>query len=136
MSLTSFAKKFPHLTVLYIDDFPIKGPRSEYCKADGTFETIPDYPGICRFIWEHFQGINRIVQCKKYSGGTFSPCKSILCVWEITVLDHRCTLKGRLPDPTKIEKVANWGKLFDLSDVRAFLDTIGVCRMFIRNFVH
>ncbi len=34
----------------------------------------------------------------------------------------------------KVDKIANWGELFDLADVRAFLETIGVCRMFIKNF--
>jgi hypothetical protein len=129
-------KEIPHLTVPYIDDVPIKGPRSEYRKADGTFETIPDNPGIRQFVWEHFQGVNRIIQRMKYAGGTFSGYKSILCAREITILGHRCTPKGRLPDSTKIKKVTNWGELHDLSDVRAFLSTIRVCRMFIRNFAH
>jgi len=33
-------------------------------------------------------------------------------------------------------KVVNWGPCRDLSDVRAFLGTIGVARIFIRNFAH
>jgi hypothetical protein len=128
--------EIPHLTVPYIDDVPVKGPRSTYQRIDGTYETIPENEGIRRFVWEHFQGLNRIVQRMKYAGGTFSGFKSALCSREITVLGHRCTPEGRLPDPTKVDKVANWGTLFDLSDVRAFLGTVGVCRMFIRNFAH
>jgi hypothetical protein len=72
----------------------------------------------------------------KYSGGTFSGYKSTLCSSEIIVLGHRCTSEGRLPDPSRIEKIENWGELRDLTDVRAFLGTIGVCRVFIRNFSH
>ena len=72
----------------------------------------------------------------KYSGGTFYGYKSILCAPEITVLGHLCTQEGRLPDPTRIDKIKNWGELKDLTDVRAFLGTLGVCRMFIRNFAH
>jgi len=128
--------EIPHLTVPYIDDVPIKGPRSYYFNDDGTYETIPENAGIRRFIWEHFQGVNRVVQHMKYSGGTFSGYKSALCTREITVLGHRCTPEGRLPDVTKVDKIANWGELFDLTDVRAFLGTIGVCRMFIQNFAH
>src|SRR5258708_20416361 len=52
------------------------------------------------------------------------------------VLGHRCTPEGRLPDTTRVNKISNWGELYDLSDVRSFLGTIGVCRMFIRNFAH
>jgi hypothetical protein len=54
--------EIPHITVPYIDDVPIKGPRSDYKHEDGTYETIEANTGIRRFIWEHFQGLNRIVQ--------------------------------------------------------------------------
>ena len=128
--------EIPHLTVPYIDDVPIKGPRSYYKLPDGMYETIPENPGVRRFVWKHFQGLNHIVQRMKYCGGMFSGFKSILCSREITVLGHRCTPEGRLPDDTQVDKISNWGELFDLSDVRAFLGTLGVCRMFIRNFAH
>jgi hypothetical protein len=128
--------EMPHLTVPYIDDVPVKGPRSDYRLTDGSYETIPGNSGIRRFVWEHFQGLNRIIQRMKYSGGTFSGFKSALCTREITVLGHRCTPEGRLPDPSRVDKVSNWGELFDVSDVRSFLGTIGLCRMFIRNFAH
>jgi len=72
----------------------------------------------------------------KYSGGTFSGFKSALCTREIMVLGHRCTLEGRLPDTTHVDKISNWGKLYNVSDVCSFLRTIGVCHMFIRNFAH
>jgi hypothetical protein len=126
----------PHLTVPYIDDVPVKGPRTYYQDANGVYETIPSNPGIRRFVWEHFQGLSRIIQRMWYSGGTFSGFKSILCAREITVLGHRCTPEGRLPDPSNIEKIVNWGKLNDLTDVRAYLGTLGVCRVFIKNFAH
>ena len=128
--------EIPDFTVPYIDDVPVKGPRTYYLRSDGTFETINANPGIRQFVWEHFQGLNRIVERMRYSGGTFSGYKSILCAREITVLGHRCTPEGRLPDPSRVEKILNWGPLQDLTDVRAFVGTIGVCRMFIQNFAH
>src|SRR5277367_3499610 len=72
----------------------------------------------------------------KYSGGTFSGYKSTLCAPEITVLGHRCTFNGRLPDQSRVSKIINWGPCNDLTDFRAFLGTIGVCRLFIRNFAN
>ena len=36
----------------------------------------------------------------------------------------------------KVDKVANWGPCADLSKVQAFLGTIGVIRVFIKNFAH
>ena len=128
--------EMPDITVPYIDDVPIKGPRSDYKDADGHYETIPENSGIRRFVWEHMQGLNRVVQHMKYSGGTFSGFKSVLCARETTVLGHRCTPEGRLPNLSQVAKIVNWGALNDLTDVRAFLGTLGVCRMFIRNFAH
>jgi len=38
--------EIPHITVPYIDDVPIKGPRSCYQRDDGTYETIKSNPDI------------------------------------------------------------------------------------------
>ena len=99
----------PKYTIPYIDDVPIRGPVSTYRDDNGAFETIPENSGIRHFIWEHFQNVNRIVQRMKYSGGTFSGKKSLVCAREITVVGHDCTPEGRVPDPVKVDKIVNWG---------------------------
>jgi len=86
-------------------------------------------------LLEHFQGLNRVAQRMKYCGGTFSGYKATLCAEETTVVGNQCTYKGRLPDDGRIAK-SSIGTVYRLIDVRAFLGTIGVCRMFIRNFAH
>jgi hypothetical protein len=126
--------EIPETTVPYIDDVPIRGPATRYLLPDGSEERIAENAGIRRFVWEHFQGLNRVVQRVKYSGGTFSGYKSLLCAEEIMAVGHRCTPQGRLPDQTRIAKIAKWGPCQNLSDVRAFLGTVGVCRIFIQNF--
>ena len=128
--------EIPHTTIPYIDDVPVRGPATRYVLPDGSYETHPDNSGIRRFIWEYFQGLNRVVQRMKYCHGTFSGYKATLCAEEITVVGHRCTINGRLPDESRVAKIVNWGPCSDLSDVRAFLGTIGVARMFIKNFAH
>ena len=90
--------EIPHTTIPYIDNIPVRGPATRYLTKDGSPETHPDNSGIRRFVWEHFQGLNRVVQRMKYCGGTFSGYKAILCAEEITVVSHRCTPDGRLPD--------------------------------------
>ena len=128
--------EIPHITIPYIDDVPVKGPPTRYIRSDGSFETIPENPGIRHFVWEHFQNLNHIVQRMKYCGGTFSGHKLSVCIEEIIVLRHHCTYHGCLPDKTKVAAIQNWGPCHNLSDVRAFLGTVGVCRIFIRNFAH
>jgi hypothetical protein len=126
--------EIPNVTVPYIDDVPIKGPKSRYVLPDGSYETIPENPGIRRFVWEHFQNVNRVVQRMKYCGGTFSGYKTILCAEEITVVGHRCTIYGRLPETDRVGVIDRWPALANLTEVREFLGTIGVCRVFIKDF--
>ena len=126
--------EIPEVTVPYIDDVPVKGPKSGYELEDGSYEMIPENPGIRRFVWEHFQNINRVVQRMKYCGGTFSGYKTTLCAAEITVVGHRCTREGRIPEPDRVGVIQKWGPCKNISDVRAFLGTIGVCRMYIKGF--
>ena len=128
--------EIPHVTQPYIDDVPVKGLAARYIKEDGEPETIPENPGIRQFVWEHFQDLNCIVQWMKYCGGAFSGQKSILCAPEITILGHQCTINGRLPDKSRVRKIVNWGPCQDLTDMCSFLETIGVCRLFIKNFSH
>lgn len=126
--------EIPHVTIPYIDDVPIRGPPSEYRNEDGSFVTIPQNQGIRRFVWEHFDNVNRVCQRMKYSGGTFSGPKACIIAEEINVVGHRCTPKGRIPDDTTIAKVVKWGPCKDLSQVRSFLGTVGVARIFIKGF--
>lgn len=126
--------EIPHITIPYIDDVPIRGPASDYKKEDGSYVMIPSNPGIRRFVWEHFNNVNRICQRMKYCGGTFSGHKAVVIAEEITVVGHRCTPKGRLPDTASVAKIVKWGPCKDLSDVRSFLGTIGVARIFIKDF--
>ena len=71
----------------------------------------------------------------KYCGGTFSGHKSVICAEEITVVGHRCGYDGRKPEEARVKIVRNWGPCKDVSDVLSFLGTIGVCRVFIKDFM-
>ena len=58
--------EIPDTTVPYIDDVPICSPETCYVLANRTKECIPANPGICHFMWEHFQSLNCVVQHIKY----------------------------------------------------------------------
>ena len=122
------------VTVLFIDDVLIKGPASKYINSDRTYETISENTGIRCFVWEHFQNLNRVVQQMKYCRGTFSGPKITLCAAEIMVVGHRCTYNGRLPETDCIGVIKWWLACNNVSEVQMFLGTIGVCRVFIKNF--
>jgi hypothetical protein len=110
-----------HITIPYINDVPVKGPKSTYSKSDKFFETIPKNSGIHWFVWEHFKDLNRVVQRIKYCRGTFSSPK-LLCVPNIFVLGHRCTPEGRLPNESRVPPICKWGPCKgNLTDLRRIL---------------
>ncbi|KAJ3915497.1 hypothetical protein F5877DRAFT_3357, partial [Lentinula edodes] len=71
-------------------------------------ETIPENPGIHRFIWEHLHTLNRILTRMEYAGRTFSGMKTLLAAAEALITGHRCSYEGRVPDPTRLDKVITW----------------------------
>jgi hypothetical protein len=72
----------------------LKSPKAIDSKVGSLVETIPKNSGIHRFVWEHFQNLNRVVQWMKYCSGMCSGPKLFLCVPEIFVLGHRYTPQG------------------------------------------
>jgi hypothetical protein len=89
--------EIPHLTMPFIDDVPVKGPATHY-ETENSLKTIPENPHIRWFVWEHLNNVNRILQCIKHAGGTFSAKKSHFCVPSAVIVGHQCTYEGRLPD--------------------------------------
>ncbi len=126
--------EIPDVTIPFVDDAGVKGPITRYETADGGYETIPENSGIRRFVWEHFQNLNRVVQRMKYAGCTWSGKKAYLCVPEAIIVGHKCTYEGRIPEDGKVDKIKNWGPCLDLTDVRSFLGTAGILRIYVRNY--
>jgi len=126
--------EIPEYTTPYIDDVPIRGPSTRYEKEDGSYETIPENSGIRRFIWEHVNNVNRILQRMKYCGGTFSGKKTVICADAIQVLGHQCDYEGRKPTEDTIGVIMRWAKCDNISDVRSFLGITGVLRAYIPSY--
>ena len=52
------------------------------------------------------------------------------------VVGHCCTSEGRIADELRIAPIRDWTVCANKSDVRSFLGTVDVLRIFIRNFAH
>jgi len=128
--------EIPHVANIFIDDLPIKGPSSLYLKEDGNPETLPENPGIRKFIWEHAVDVNRIMHRIKESGATFSAKKSQICRPEVMIIGQRCTPEGRLPDNEKVSKILNWPELTTTKEARGFMGLCGTVRIWIKNYSH
>jgi len=126
--------EIPHWTQPFVDDVPIKGPKTRYERPDGSFETIPGNPGIHRFVWEHLEAVHRIIQRVKSYSATFSGKKAFIGVPQAEILGHICTYEGRVADPARVKAIQNWPIPTNVSEVRAFLGTCGVLRIFIKGY--
>jgi RNase H-like domain found in reverse transcriptase len=105
-----------------------------YELPDGGFETIPENSGIRRFIWELCLATNQILQRIKAYGGTFNGKKSFIGLQEAVVVRHLCTYTGRIPEADRVQKIMSWPIPTSLMEVRAFLGTCGVVKIFIKDF--
>jgi hypothetical protein len=95
---------------------------------------IPENAGIRRFIWEHMLTINRILQHIRHVGRIFNVKKPYFAVPRIKVVGHVCSFVGRTPDESKVQKIRDWLPCKGLTDVRGFLGTLGLMRIFMNQF--
>jgi hypothetical protein len=126
--------EIPEFTSPFVDDVPIKSVRTRYQREDGSYETIPENAGIRRFIWEHCIVVNRILQRLENVGATVSASKFVLAAPTAIIVGHKCTFEGRVPEESKVQKIRDWPEPTNQSQVRGFLGTCGVLRIFIRDF--
>jgi hypothetical protein len=118
----------PDVTFPYIDDNPVKGPLEKD-------ETLVDGK-VRRFVWEHAQGVAKVIERLIKYNLTASGPKSLLFQKEVTILGFRCSFQGRSLDPKKVDKILNWSlPLKSVSEVRSFLGVCGYWRIFIPRFV-
>ena len=126
--------EIPNVANIFIDDLPIKGPESQYLDSEGKPATIPENPGIRKFIWEHAQDVHQIMHKIKMAGATFAANKSQICLPEVLIIGQTCNKDGRSPDKTKVDKILNWPNLTDQREVRRFLGLCGTVRIWIPKY--
>lgn len=126
--------EIPNIAGVFIDDIPIKGPETRYAEKDGQEETIPENPGIRRFIWEHLQDLHRILHRVGEAGGTVSGKKMQLCRSDVEIVGQKCSSQGREPTDSKITKILNWPVPRTVTAVRGFLGLCGTVRIWIQNY--
>jgi hypothetical protein len=126
--------EIPHIANVFIDDLGIKGPQTRYERADGTYETVPGHPNIRRFVWEHALDVHRILHRLGHAGVTVSGKKIQLARAEMVMVGQRCTYEGRIPDGEKVAKVLRWPPPRNPTELRRFLGTCAVVRIWIQNY--
>lgn len=126
--------EIPTFANSFVDDVVAKGTRSYYILEDGTYETHPDNPGIRRFVWEHAVSTNRILHRLGRAGASVSGKKAVVAAPEAVIVGKLCSFEGRHPDKSNVEKIAKWPKCENTTQVRAFLGTCGVSKLWIKDY--
>lgn len=126
--------EIPDVANIFIDDVPVKGPATQYLDDEGNPETIPENPGIRRFIWEHAVDVNRVIHRIKEAGATFSAKKTQLCRPEVTIIGQTCTPEGRVIQDGKVQKILNWPVPTTPKEARGFMGLCGGVRIWIKNY--
>jgi hypothetical protein len=125
--LRIFATLIPHVCRVYVDDIAVKGPTSDY----GGEEM---FPGVRRFVAEHFRNIDRVLLNAELAGATISGKKTQWCCREAVLLGYLLTPDGRKPAEDKVRKINEWLTCRQVEDVRKFLGLCGFYRVWIRGF--
>jgi hypothetical protein len=86
--------EIPHNVNVMIDDIGIKGPPTQYKQPDGSYETIPENPGIRHFVWEHAVVLNCVLHRLGHAGATISAKKTKAAQPEIVLVGQRLTYEG------------------------------------------
>jgi transposase InsO family protein len=120
--------EIPQTCNVFIDDVGVKGP----AVRDET--PIPENPGIRQFVYQHGIDCNRILHRLGDAGATVSAPKMQLCVPEVVILGHVCSIEGRKPDPSSVRKIKDWPVPKTLTQLRSFLGTVGYVRIWIRGY--
>ena len=89
----------PEITVPFLDHVPIKG-----CAIEDKDESI-NAAGCRKFVVEHVNDCEKILQRLEDVHLTFSGQKSEFWVLEVFIVGHMCGPYGRKPSPKKIDAI-------------------------------
>ena len=126
--------EIPQVADVFIDDIPIKGPKSRYLNSKGEEEKIKENPGIRRFVWEHLNNLHHILHRIGEAGGTVSGKKLQLCRSEVEIVGQKCSCQGREPTDTRAQRIKDWPTPANLTEVRGFLGLCGTVRIWIKDY--
>jgi hypothetical protein len=79
--------------------------------------------------------IIRILQRLENIGATISASKFVLAAPTTTIVGHKCTFEGHVPEESKVQKIHDWPEPTNHTQVRGFLGTCSILRIFIRDFL-
>ena len=127
-------EEIPKRAGVFIDDLPVKAPKTWYPDKKGNPEVLKENPGIRRAIWEHAQNVNIVMHKVRMAGATFSPKKTEVCRPEAVILGHKCSFEGCHPEDKHVDKILKWPVPENITELRQFLGLCGTVRIWIKDY--
>lgn len=116
------------------DNINVLGLCTCYELLDGTYETISEHSGICRFVWEHCIDSNHIFHWLKHVGATVSAMKLFFCVPEVVIVGQWWTYEGHISDDSKVSKIIHWSPCTSKMEVCSFLGMTSTVHTWIKGY--
>ena len=123
------AEEEPDYARIFVDDCGIKGPKTRY-----DDESIPDNPGIRRFVYEFFTTFDRIFARFQIAGVTVSGFKLVPYTELVHLVGCDVSHAGWHLHHGIVSKVLKWPYPTNVSEVRCFLGIAGVARRWTKGF--
>lgn len=128
--VVAFRGFIPSKMQVYVDDMPILGARVEEAEKHEI------RPGVRKYVQDHIDDLDKILQTSERANLTFSGLKSVFGVSQVVVLGWLCSSEGIKPDKSKVVKIMDWPEEFhERGDVYRFLGVINWFRRFIPDIV-
>ncbi|KAE8221274.1 hypothetical protein CF319_g5338 [Tilletia indica] len=122
-------KDVPENVVPFIDDYGIKGPRSNYDEEPMPGTTIR------RWVYEHAVLVERTLYRLDHAHLVVSGPKMVVITDELDITGVTVSFHGKRADPAKIDKLQAWeNPCRSQSSLRGFLGIANFVRPFIPNF--
>ena len=109
----------PEFAEPFLDDIGIKGSREK--------DETEVKPGVRKFVWDHLERVEMVLQDLVKAKLTLSAEKSYFAMREVVVVGHLCNAQGQLPEASKVAAINEWKPCKTLTEVRGFL---GACLFF------
>ena len=128
--------EYPENASTFVDDINVLGPRSYYKDEKGVEEMFSDNPKIRRWVWEYAITLNRVLHRIRKVGGSVAGKKAIICAPSVPVTGYMVSYEGRHPLESNVQKIEDWPICRTVTEVRAFLGTLGLSRTWIKGYTH
>ena len=117
----------PQVANNFFDDVGVKAPKT-------TYDNEESLPGIRRFVMEHLQNLDAVLERIELAGGVVSAVKSHFCTDRGVLVGFVVGAHGRTPESKKIVKILDWPPCRSATEAKGFVGLCVYYRLWVKDF--